>query len=58
MSGCGRSDGDYISLGFHEKADLIAVIDLCKERGYQTIGLWGHSMGAAIALFYMAENNV
>jgi dienelactone hydrolase len=58
MSGCGRSDGKYISLGVYEKADLIAVIDHCKERGYQTIGLWGRSMGAATAILYMAENNV
>ena len=35
MSGCGRSDGKYISLGINEKADLQAVIDQCKKRGYR-----------------------
>ena len=30
FSGCGMSEGDYISLGYHEQQDLQTVIDYLK----------------------------
>lgn len=51
--GCGKSEGEYISLGFHEQKDLRIVIDfLSRLPGVGNIGLWGRSMGAATALLY------
>ena len=53
FSGCGQSEGEYISLGWYEKDDLKLVIDfLQKLPGVGKIGLWGRSMGAATILFY------
>eukprot|EP00299_Pterocystis_sp_00344_P009254 c3836_g1_i2.p1 GENE.c3836_g1_i2~~c3836_g1_i2.p1 ORF type:complete len:527 (-),score=149.21 c3836_g1_i2:137-1615(-) len=53
FSGCGKSDGDYISLGYHEREDLVAVTNyLRKSQSVSTIGLWGRSMGAATALLH------
>ena len=51
--GCGKSEGEYISLGYHEKEDVRVVIDFVKKiEGVGEIGLWGRSMGAATALLY------
>lgn len=53
FAGCGKSEGEYISLGYHEKNDLKIVVDfVSKIPGVSKIGLWGRSMGAATALIY------
>ena len=53
FAGCGNSDGEYISLGWHERDDVAIVIDyLRKERHVSCMGLWGRSMGAATALLH------
>ena len=40
--GCGMSEGEYISLGWHERDDIEVLIDhLRKERRVTTVGLWG-----------------
>jgi pimeloyl-ACP methyl ester carboxylesterase len=53
FSGSGASDGDYVSLGFFEREDVAAVIAHLRASGeVSTIGLWGHSMGAATAIMY------
>ncbi|MCH83781.1 esterase/lipase domain protein, partial [Trifolium medium] len=47
FSGSGLSDGDYVSLGWHEKDDLkIVVSHLRSNKQISRIGLWGRSMGA------------
>ena len=51
--GSGRSEGEYISLGYHEKEDVRIIIDFVEKLpGVGNIGLWGRSMGAATALLY------
>ena len=51
FAGCGKSDGDYISLGWYETLDLQCVISfLRKEKRVSTIGIWGRSMGAVTAI--------
>ena len=53
FAGSGLSEGEYISLGYHESDDLGNVIDfLEKIPGVGKIGLWGRSMGAATAMIY------
>ena len=40
FSGCGHSEGDYITLGFHERHDLQAVINhIIKEYHFDKIGM-------------------
>jgi pimeloyl-ACP methyl ester carboxylesterase len=52
-AGCGKSDGDYISLGYYEREDLKCVMDFLRAKTrVSTIGLWGRSMGAATALLH------
>jgi dipeptidyl aminopeptidase/acylaminoacyl peptidase len=53
FAGCGLSEGEYISLGWHERDEVRVVVDfLEKLPGVGKIGLWGRSMGAATALMF------
>ncbi|KAJ4704129.1 alpha/beta-Hydrolases superfamily protein [Melia azedarach] len=57
FSGSGLSDGDYVSLGWHEKDDLKVVVSyLRSNKQISRIGLWGRSMGAVTSLLYGAED--
>jgi pimeloyl-ACP methyl ester carboxylesterase len=50
---CGLSEGEYISLGWHERDDLGAVITHLRAwPRCGPLGLWGRSMGAVTALLY------
>mmetsp|Transcript_75990 Transcript_75990/g.180790 ORF Transcript_75990/g.180790 Transcript_75990/m.180790 type:complete len:553 (+) Transcript_75990:112-1770(+) len=52
-SGCGQSDGEYVSLGWHERDDLAVVINYIRSKPeFGQIGLWGRSMGAVTALLH------
>ncbi len=58
FSGCGNSEGEWVTLGWKEKQDLEAVISHLHSLGtVSKIGLWGRSMGAATSIMYMSENN-
>jgi fermentation-respiration switch protein FrsA (DUF1100 family) len=46
----GRSAGSIVSLGYYERYDLIAAIELAKAKGAHKIGVLGFSMGGSIAL--------
>ncbi|KAK7387646.1 hypothetical protein VNO78_22433 [Psophocarpus tetragonolobus] len=57
FSGSGLSDGDYVTLGWHEKDDLKMVVSyLRSNKQISRIGLWGRSMGAVTSLLYGAED--
>lgn len=57
FAGCGKSEGDFISLGWYEKNDVKCVVEfLRKTNKVSTIGLWGRSMGAVTALMYGDED--
>jgi len=57
-SGCGRSEGEYISLGYHEEKDLRVVLEFLRESGnVGPIALWGRSMGAATSILRAAEDH-
>jgi len=52
-SGSGKSEGEYISLGWHEREDVATVVEYLRDSGMvSTIGLWGRSMGAVTALMF------
>ena len=51
--GCGLSEGEYISLGYHESHDVRILVDFIEKiPGVGKIGLWGRSMGAATTMIY------
>lgn len=53
FAGSGKSDGEYVSLGYYEREDLMCVIaHLRATNVVSTIALWGRSMGAATALMH------
>lgn len=53
FAGCGQSEGEYISLGWHEKDDVGVILDFVERiPRVGKIGLWGRSMGAATCLLF------
>ncbi|OHS95878.1 Clan SC, family S9, unassigned serine peptidase [Tritrichomonas foetus] len=57
FSGSGISDGTFVTLGYHEKKDLTSAIEyLKKNHNIHKIALWGRSMGAATAIYALAEH--
>jgi len=51
----GQSEGKYSSLGFQEVFDLLAAIDYLRSRGIKEVGIWGFSLGGAVALMTAAQ---
>ena len=48
--GHGRSGGDHISWGYHERQDLLGAIDYLHSRGIHRVGVMGFSLGGAVAM--------
>lgn len=48
--GLGESEGTYSAIGAKETEDLKAAIQYLKSRGIKEVGVWGFSMGGAVAL--------
>ena len=46
----GKSEGKYSTVGAREQEDLLAAVEYLKSRDIDQIGVWGFSMGAAVAL--------
>ncbi len=46
----GQSGGKYTTAGAREVEDLLAAIRFLKARGIEEVGVWGFSMGGAVAL--------
>jgi dipeptidyl aminopeptidase/acylaminoacyl peptidase len=46
----GESEGSYSTAGAKEVEDLLAAIRFLKRRGIEEVGVWGFSMGGAVAL--------
>lgn len=58
LSGSGRSEGEYISLGHHEEKDLAAALQYLRaQENVGAIGLWGRSMGATTSILRAAEDH-
>eukprot|EP00008_Paramoeba_atlantica_P005124 CAMPEP_0201483242 /NCGR_PEP_ID=MMETSP0151_2-20130828/7463_1 /ASSEMBLY_ACC=CAM_ASM_000257 /TAXON_ID=200890 /ORGANISM="Paramoeba atlantica, Strain 621/1 / CCAP 1560/9" /LENGTH=499 /DNA_ID=CAMNT_0047866299 /DNA_START=109 /DNA_END=1605 /DNA_ORIENTATION=+ len=56
FAGAGQSEGDYISLGYHERRDVETAMEYLQGLGtVSAVALWGRSMGAATSLLYAAE---
>jgi pimeloyl-ACP methyl ester carboxylesterase len=51
FSGCGLSDGEHVTLGFHEHLDVVDSIEFLNSQFNVTdFVLWGRSMGAVCAV--------
>ncbi|KAJ8599802.1 hypothetical protein CTAYLR_003990 [Chrysophaeum taylorii] len=54
-AGSGVSDGRHVTLGWREAYDLLVVVAYLRERDdVGPIAVWGHSMGAAAAIYYQS----
>lgn len=52
----GKSEGRVTTLGFRERADLRAAVDALAQRGHTRIGVFGYSLGGAVAILGAAED--
>jgi fermentation-respiration switch protein FrsA (DUF1100 family) len=51
FSGCGNSEGQWVTLGWKERDDLNSVLIYLKDQGRTSkVALWGRSMGASTIL--------
>jgi uncharacterized protein len=55
LRGAGKSGGDLISIGWHERKDLKACLAFLRDRGYRYAGAHGISMGAATICYSLKE---
>lgn len=46
----GESGGKYCTFGYKEKYDIAALANTLRGRGYENTGIWGRSLGAAVAI--------
>ncbi len=54
----GDSDGEYVTYGFKEKEDVSLIVNYLKEQNPNLkIGVWGSSMGGAIAIQTLEQND-
>ena len=57
FSGCGLSEGEYISTDYHEVNDVKFIVDYIeKYPGIGNIGLWNRSIGAGTNLMYASKD--
>lgn len=57
FSGCGKSQGEWVTLGYKEKDDLDIVIDYLRHTSkVGLLGLWGRSMGAVTSIFHTSND--
>jgi pimeloyl-ACP methyl ester carboxylesterase len=52
----GASEGRATTLGFRERDDLKRMIDFLESRGATSVGVFGFSLGGAVALLTAAED--
>jgi alpha-beta hydrolase superfamily lysophospholipase len=58
LRGHGLSGGEYTTYGYHEKNDVRVIVDSLKKRyPKKTIGIWGYSLGGAVALQSLAQDD-
>lgn len=55
FSGCGESDDDSLTMA-KQADDLQSVLTVVKQRGFQKIALYGHSLGSRICLMCYSED--
>ena len=52
----GQSGGRATTIGFRERGDLRRAIDVLADRGFREVGVFGFSLGGAVALLTAAED--
>lgn len=56
FTGCGNSEGDFITFGYNESKDTEIIIDYSfKNFGFNNFALWGRSMGAVTSILFTSK---
>lgn len=54
----GESDGDITTLGYRESDDIVGIVNILRNQGYNKIALYGYSMGGATAILASTKTSV
>ena len=58
FAGCGKSEGEYVTLGWREADDLEQLVQLLTHKhSASRVVIWGRSMGAVTALHFARRNS-
>jgi esterase/lipase len=55
LRGTGNSKADFVTIGYNERLDLLAIIDTLQDLHYTKIAAHGHSLGAATIAYSFKE---
>lgn len=55
LRGTGKSKGDFISFGWHERKDLLACVNGLSKLGFTKISVDGQSLGAATIIYSISD---
>lgn len=59
FNGCGKSQGEFVTLGWKEQDDLELLINnLTRDYKATQIALWGRSMGAVTSIMYAKRHSL
>lgn len=59
FNSCGKSEGEYVTLGWREQDDLEQLINILTSKYKASqISVWGRSMGAVTAILYAKRNSM
>lgn len=53
----GKSEGKYSTLGLKEQLDLKTSLDLLESKGYKNLGVFGLSLGGAVAILTASRDS-
>jgi dipeptidyl aminopeptidase/acylaminoacyl peptidase len=53
----GKSEGQMTTLGHREWQDVLAAVEYAQRRGATSIGVWGFSLGGAVALLTLPHTD-
>ncbi len=54
--GHGQSEGEYSSMGYYERLDLLGAIDLLQSKGLSRFGVLGFSLGGVVGIATAGES--
>jgi dipeptidyl aminopeptidase/acylaminoacyl peptidase len=52
----GNSEGRATTLGYRERLDVVGAVDVLARRGVSAVGVFGYSLGGAVAILGAAED--
>jgi len=56
FTGCGKSEGEYVTLGHDEQHDVENMLEHLHASGVANVAIWGRDLGAVAAIMYLSRS--